>query len=64
MDNQQFTQYIQDKLDNLQALPLKDRPDNFAKQVELLTTAWKIMTHGSGPARRRFKRDYCRRMGL
>lgn len=61
MTNQQFTAHLADKLDALRRLEPADRPDNFDVQERMLTSALKIMTHGSGPARRRFRRDYERR---
>lgn len=59
MTNQQFTDYLQAKMDALMKMDPKDRPDG---QEAMLTSALKIMTHSPGPARRRFKRDYERRM--
>ena len=59
MTNEQFTQYIQAKLEALMKLPAKDRPEG---QEAMLTSALKIMTHGTGPARRRFRRDYERNL--
>ena len=64
MTNTQFKQYLKDKLDALSGLELQVRPENFATQVDLLKSGLKIMTYGTGPARRRFRRDYERRMGL
>ena len=64
MTNQQFKEYIEYRLESLRKLVGKDRPENFDEQKKLLTSALKIMTYGTGPARRRFRRDYCRRMGL
>lgn len=59
MTNQQFTAYLQGKIDALMKMDPKDRPEG---QEAMLNSALKIMTHSSGPARRRFKRDYERRM--
>ena len=64
MTNQQFTEYLQGKIAALRKLVQEDRPADYADQEKLLTSALKIMTYGTGPARRRFRRDYCRRMGL
>ena len=35
--------------------------DGMKEQLELLSSAIKIMTYGTGPERRRFRRDYERR---
>lgn len=64
MTNQQFTEYLERRLAGLKKMVAADRPKDFEAQVQLLNQAHKIMTHGSGPARRRFRRDYERRMGL
>ena len=64
MTNTQFKQYLKDKLDALAGLEIKERPANYADQKELLQSGLNIMTYGTGPARRRFRRDYERRMGL
>lgn len=65
MTNQQFKEYIEYRLESLRKLKDgPDRPENYDEQEKLLTSALKIMTYGTGPARRRFRRDYCRRMGL
>jgi hypothetical protein len=65
MTNQQFKEYIEYRLDSLRKLKDEpERPENYDEQEKLLTSALKIMTYGTGPARRRFRRDYCRRTGL
>ena len=65
MTNQQFKEYIEYRLESLRKLKDgQDRPENYAEQEKLLTSALKIMTDGTGPARRRFRRDYERRLGL
>jgi len=62
MTNQQFTEHISGKLEALNGLAPQDRPEDFKDQEELLTSALKIMTYGTGPERRRFRRDYERRL--
>ena len=64
MTNQQFIEYIEYRLEALRKLVGDDRPENYEEQEKLLADALQIMTHGTGPARRRFRRDYQRRMGL
>lgn len=64
MTNKQFKEYIEYRLESLRKLVGKDRPENFDEQENLLAGALKIMTYGTGPARRRFRRDYERRLGL
>lgn len=65
MTNQQFKEYLEYRLESLRKLKdSKDRPENYDEQEKLLTDALKIMTYGTGPARRRFRRDYQRRAGL
>ena len=65
MTNQQFKEYIEYRLESLRKLKDgQDRPKNYAEQEKLLTDALKLMTYGTGPARRRFRRDYERRLGL
>ena len=61
MTNQQFTDYIKAKLDVYKQLPLKDQTAN-AREIGMLQDALRIMTHGTGPARRRFRRDYERNL--
>jgi len=65
MTNQEFTEYLEYRLDALHKMKdAPDRPENYEAQERLLQQALKIMTHGTGPARRRFRRDYQRRIGL
>ena len=65
MTNQKFKEYIEYRLESLRKLKdVPDRPENYDEQEKLLTGALKIMTYGTGPARRRFRRDYERRLGL
>ena len=65
MTNQQFKEYIEYRLESLRKLKdSPDKPENYDEQEKLLTSALKIMTYGTGPARRRFRRDYQRRTGL
>lgn len=64
MTNQQFKEYVEYRLECLRKLTGEDRPENFDEQEKLLTDALRIMTYGTGSARRRFRRDYERRMGL
>ena len=62
MTNEQFRDYLQQKKDALYKMVLQDRPDNWAEQEQMLTSAIRIMTYGTGPERRRFRRDYERRL--
>lgn len=62
MTNEQFRDYLQQKKDALYKMVLQDRPDNWAEQEQMLTSAIRIMTYGTGPERRRFRRDFERRM--
>ena len=65
MTNQQFKEYLDYRLESLRKLKDgPDKPENYDEQEKLLTDALKIMTYGTGPARRRFRRDYQRRTGL
>ena len=64
MTNQQFTEYLERRLAGLKKMVAADRPKDFEAQVPLLNQAHEIMTHGSGPARRRFRRDYERRLAF
>ena len=65
MTNQQFKEYIEYRLESLRKLKDgPDKPENYDEQEKLLTGALKIMTYGTGQARRRFRRDYERRLGL
>ena len=62
-DNTQFKEYIENRLEQLRKMAAQERPADFDQQEKMLTSALKIMTHGTGPARRRFRRDYERRTG-
>ena len=68
MNNTQFKEYIEGKLKavNEQIRDLKDptkqQLDDLKAQQEMLVSAHKIMTYGTGPERRRFRRDYERRL--
>ena len=76
MTNQQFIDYIKARRDAIEAEIRRDKEqagiakqklsstsiDGMNKQLEMLTSALKIMTHGTGPARRRFRRDYERNL--
>lgn len=62
MTNQQFTEYLEQRLDAIRAMA--DKPADYENQERLLIQAHKIMTHASGPARRRFRRDYERRLAF
>lgn len=65
MTNQQFTEYLEYRLDALHKMAeAPDRPENYEAQEKLLLQAHNIMTHGTGQARRRFRRDYERRLGM
>ena len=64
MTNEEFRNYLQSKLGELRSIPWAERPSNFRIQEELLTSGIKIMTFGTGQARRRFRREYERRLGL
>lgn len=65
MTNLQFKEHIEYRLESLRKLKNgPDKPDNYDEQENLLTGALKIMTYGTGPERRRFRRDYERRLGL
>lgn len=68
MTNQQFKDYIEQRLkaiddelngsEQLSATAIAQ----LKEQLEMLESARKIMTYGTGPARRRFRRDYERRL--
>ena len=64
MTNQQFKEYIEYRLESLRKLVDKDRPDDFDEQEKLLLSAMEIMNYGTGPGRRRFRRDFEARLGL
>lgn len=76
MTNQQFIDYIKARRDAIEAEIRRNKEqagiakqvlsqtciDGMNKQLEMLASALKIMTHGAGPARRRFRRDYERNL--
>ena len=62
MNNQQFTDYIKEKRDAIERTAKEDRPEGWEQQKKMLDEALRIMTYGNGPARRRFRRDYERRL--
>ena len=64
MTNQQFKDYLSERLAALRSTPAAERPADYGAQEKMLASAIKIMTYGTGPARRRFRRDYERRAGL
>lgn len=58
MTNEQFTTYLRDKIE---AVKTSDAPDR-DEQLKLLSSSLKIMTYGTGPERRRYRRDFERRL--
>ena len=62
MNNQQFTEHLRERLEAAQKAYKEERTEAAERQVKMLDSALKIMTHGTGPARRRFRRDYERRL--
>lgn len=68
MNNEQFREYIQQRRDAIE----KELRDNeqlsqsaraaLKEQDKMLESARRIMTFGTGPERRRFRRDYERRL--
>ena len=70
MNNTQFKEHIEEKLktvnEQMRSLsePTKQVIDDLKAQRDLLSSALKIMTYGTGQERRRFRRDYERRLGL
>lgn len=64
MTNEKFKEYLEYRLESLRKLAKTDRPENYEEQERMLVSALKIMTHGDGASRRRFRRDYERRLGL
>ena len=60
MTNDEFKKYLREKLDALH----KDIKDGkqVISNVALVTSALRIMENSPGPAARRFKRDYLRRL--
>ena len=70
MTNQEFLEDCKQKRDSIhnrlrngEQLPEKELR-SLRNQQDLLTSAIKIMTYGTGPERRAFRRNYERRMGL
>ena len=59
MTNAQFTDHLRERIEALKTSEASDRD----QQIKLLSSALKIMTYGTGPERRRFRRDYERRLG-
>lgn len=68
MTNQQFKDYIEQRRTAIKAeLNSCEQLSATAvaqlkEQGKMLDSAWKIMTYGTGPERRRFRRDYERRI--
>ena len=68
MNNEQFLKYIEDKRASIEAeLNGSEQLTATAiaqlkEQGEMLESARKIMTYGTGPERRRFRRDFERRL--
>lgn len=67
MNNEQFRKYIDDRLDDIRAQLKEDgisatSVSQLKEQGKMLESARKIMTYGTGPERRRFRRDYERRL--
>lgn len=74
--NQQFIDYIKARRDAIEAEIRRNKEqagiakevlsstaiEGMKMQLEMLTDALRIMTHGTGPARRRFRRDYERNL--
>ena len=58
MTNQQFIDYLKERIEAVKG----GNPSDKDQQLEMLTSALKLMTHGTGPARRRFRRDYERNL--
>lgn len=68
MTNHQFKDYIEqrrkaidDELNGSEQLSATAIAQ-LKEQGKMLESAWKIMTYGTGPERRRFRRDYERRL--
>lgn len=59
MTNAQFTDYLRERIE---AIKKELNPTDRDEKLKLLQSALKIMTYGTGPERRRFRRDYERRM--
>ena len=62
MTNQQFTEHLKGRVEAVEKAFLEDKTEENRKQLGLLKDALRIMTHGTGPARRRFRRDYERNL--
>ena len=71
MNNTQFKEYLDNMLKEVdrQLKECQEHPDTakFTRnelnaQREMLVSAQKIMTYGTGPERRRFRREYERRL--
>lgn len=68
MNNEQFRKYIEDRVSAIEAeLNGSEQLSATAiaqlkEQMEMLESARKIMIYGTGPERRRFRRDYERRL--
>jgi len=59
MTNAQFTDYLREKIE---VIKKELDPPARDEQLKLIQSALKIMTYGTGPERRRFRRDYERRL--
>lgn len=70
MNNEQFRNYIEQRIEDITAeLNGSEQLSSSAikllkEQEELLNSALKIMKYGTGQERRRFRRDYERRVAL
>lgn len=62
MTNQQFTEHLKGRVEAAEKAFLEDKTEENRKQLGLLKDALRIMTHGTGQARRRFRRDYERNL--
>ena len=62
MPNQQFTEHLQGRVEAIRKAYLEDKTEENRKQLALVTDALRIMTHGTGPARRRFRRASARNL--
>ena len=69
MTNQQFVDYIKARRESIEA-EMNDTKNGLSasaitllkEQLDMLASAMKIMTYGTGPERRRFRRDYERNL--
>ena len=61
MTNEQFTKHLREKIEAARAI---ENPADRDNQLKMLSSALKIMTYGTGPERRRFRRDYERRLAF